>query len=159
MTFRITEKDKGWNKFLAKLAKEKELTLGVHAKDAGDSHPGGVTVLDVATWMEFGTEDADGNTHVPARSFVREWVDDNRAEIDEAMRQLSLEIIRGKTNTDKALTKFGLWAEGNMKQRISKGIPPELADSTIEKKGSKKTTPLIDTGQLRSSVTHKVTKK
>jgi hypothetical protein len=45
---------------------------------------------------------------------------------------------------------------GWMKARIAEGIPPPLAEATIARKGGGKTTPLINTGQLRNSIGYKV---
>ena len=60
-------------------------------------------------------------------------------------------------NFATALQRIGLWAQSEIQQRISDGIPPQNAPYTINKKGS--STPLVDTGQLRSSISFKVVKR
>jgi len=57
---------------------------------------------------------------------------------------------------EQILRKAGVFLEGAIKQKITQGDPswPPLKPETIKRKGSSK--PLIDTGKLRASITHKV---
>ena len=57
---------------------------------------------------------------------------------------------------EQILRKAGAFLEGAIKQKITQGDPswPPLKPETIKRKGSSK--PLIDTGKLRASITHKV---
>ena len=57
---------------------------------------------------------------------------------------------------EQILRKAGAFLEGAIKQKITEGDPswPPLKPETIKRKGSSK--PLIDTGKLRASITHKV---
>ncbi|HEY6056218.1 MAG TPA: hypothetical protein VIU86_19970 [Gaiellaceae bacterium] len=138
------------------------VTVGVHG-DAGavthgpanDTRPGAandtgavekrpLTVADIATFNEFGT------ATIPQRSFIRAWFDENQAFIAETLRSQMKLVIAGKLTPEKAGARIALACEGSMKQRISRGIPPPNAPSTIERKGSSK--PLIDTGQLRNAI-------
>lgn len=63
-------------------------------------------------------------------------------------------FLHGDHSFYKELERVGLWAQGSIQQRISDGIPPPNAESTIRRKGS--STPLIDTGQLRTSIKYRV---
>lgn len=150
--------DKGYDAFIKRtkaMAKPLALTVGVHAgpgseaKEAPEGRkPSAVTVLDVANWMEFGT------ATVPARSFIRAWADENAArckvEIAAAMRA----VAKGKLSQDQALELLGLKFVGMIQERISKGIPPPLDQKTVDRKGS--SVPLIDTGQMRASITSEI---
>lgn len=144
--------DRGYKKFLARIesfAKRQSdaVTVGFHS-DAG-SHDAGVTVVELASWHEFGIG-------VPERSMIRSWVDENEAEIREQVVNIGNGVASGAIATkQQALNLFGVWAQGDIQVRITEGIAPGLADSTLKKKGDK-TTPLIFTGQLLSSVTFKV---
>lgn len=110
------------------------------------------TVLDVATWNEFGTED------IPARSFLRGWADENESANVERMRRIGQAVMQGKLpSVEAGLARFGVFAVGSIQKRIADGISPENAPSTVARKGS--STPLIDTGQLRSSITYRVPSK
>lgn len=107
-----------------------------------------LTVIEVAVWNEFGTED------VPARSFIRAWFDENYDKIRDVLRNLLYTVTLGHRTKEQALELAGLWCVGSIQQRIADGIAPENAASTIKAKGS--STPLINSGQMRSSVTHQV---
>lgn len=53
-----------------------------------------------------------------------------------------------------ALEKAGTFIEGKMVDKITSGLSPGLKPATIAAKGS--STPLIDTGELLSQITHKM---
>ena len=107
-----------------------------------------VTVLQVAIWNEFGT------SRTPSRSFLREWFDTNREVAKGKFLTLMKSVIRGERTKEQILDLIGLWAVGEIQKNISKGVPPPNAQSTIDAKGS--STPLIDTGVLRSSISYMV---
>jgi len=107
-----------------------------------------MTVIEVACWNEFGTDD------IPARSFIRAWFDENKARIKDDLRKLMQSVVQGTRTKEQILELLAQRCVGEIQQRIADGIPPENAASTIAQKGS--STPLIDTGQLRSSVSYRV---
>ncbi len=110
--------------------------------------PGGdVTVAQVAEWAELGIGQ-------PMRSWLRAWVDLNEAEIQRRIGIEMRAVIAGQRTRATALARIGAWMVGSIQARIATGIAPPNAQSTIDKKGS--STPLIDTGQLRSSITSRV---
>lgn len=129
---------------------EAELLVGIF-DDAGEE-PGGLTVAEVATFHEFGYG-------VPERSFLRAYVDQKQEKIlDDLIRELS-SVVDGKQNIKRALNRVGLAMVGGIKQRIANRIPPSLEESTIKKKtraGKRGDVPLVDKGQLRNSIVHKV---
>lgn len=125
--------------------KKPKVAVGIFEADGGQPHGDEVTVADVAAWNEFGTET------IPERSFLRAWFDENIDRAREALHRLMLRVVEGKLTKEQALEQFGLWVQGEIQKRIAQGISPPNAQSTINAKGSSK--PLIDTGQLRSSVT------
>jgi len=57
---------------------------------------------------------------------------------------------------EQILRLVGSFLEGKIKEKITHGDPswPSLKPETVKRKGSSK--PLIDTGKLRNSITHKV---
>lgn len=58
-------------------------------------------------------------------------------------------------NLGLKLALSGEFLASKMVEEIQSGIPPALAQSTIDAKGS--STPLIDTGQMMGDITSKVT--
>lgn len=113
-----------------------------------------LTLLEVAVCNEFGTTDLDGNILVPERSFIRGWFDENEAKLRALLLELMKTVVSGKRTKEQALEMLALVAIGQIQERISAGIEPENAPSTIARKGS--STPLIDKGQLRAGISSRI---
>lgn len=109
-----------------------------------------VTLAQVAEWNEFGT------SRIPARPFIRGFVDDRREDIMTWIKRATERVAKGVA-PEEAFEIVGLRIQSGMQKRIADGVPPPNAASTIARKGSSK--PLINTGQLRSSITYKVVVK
>lgn len=129
------------------------IDVGVLEAEGAKVHEGGpegdgtrpVTVLDVATWNEFGTG------QIPERSFIRAWFDENLPGARELVRRLLESVAAGKRDLATVPEVLGTTFVAQIQKRMAAGIPPANAPETIARKGS--STPLIDTGQLRSSIT------
>lgn len=151
MSSRQRDIDKGQKALLERVTKAKSgvVDVGIFSDKGSEAAKKGkgVTVLDVATFNEFGLG-------VPERSFLRGYVDENEARIKGMIKVLALAVEQGKFTKQQALDRLGLQIVGEIQKRIASSIPPPNAPSTIAKKGS--STTLVDTGQLRSSITHKV---
>lgn len=144
--------DKGARALLARLGhKPGRVRVGILDDASKQPHPGdepgALTLLEVAAIHEFGAPAAG----IPQRSFIRAGVDELAAEIKDAQRALAKRVVAGDLTMDAALEQLGALVAGKLQARIAAGIAPPNAPATIEKKGS--STPLIDTGQLRSSMT------
>jgi hypothetical protein len=123
--------------------------MGSKASEAKSVRGGGksdTTVIDVATKHEFGIG-------VPRRSFIADWADESEAEARRRLRKIA-ERVGDLQDLKKELDRFGIWAEGQIKARVSRRISPPLSEARIKQKGSD--VPLKDTGQLMSSVISKV---
>ena len=127
------------------------VAVGITAAN-GASSQDGVTALDKGIWNEFGTQKRSGGWHVPPRSFVRAWFDENRAQAHRKLAGLMRQVLAGKIDEEKAFDRFGVWCTASMKDRIKRQVPPPNAESTVDRKGS--STPLIDTGHLRSAISY-----
>lgn len=138
-----------WAKLLRR-TQSMRVRVGVIGDKAAASSKGGgnLTVGEVASFNEFGLG-------VPERSFIREAVDDKEQLIKQKLRSIAEAIRKDPRKSVKVgLGQFGNWLAGGMKQRIEDWIPPPNAPATIARKGSD--TPLVDTGQLRSSITYDI---
>jgi hypothetical protein len=148
---RIRDVDRGYKKLFRTLKKSRlqdlVVTVGVHAS-AGGHKSGDLTVAEVGAFHEFGL----GNN--PERSFIRAWFDETKGTNRKLLLAVYRKVLKGDLDEARALGVMGAAFAGQIQERISKGIPPELAPETVERKGSSK--PLIDTGQLRASVTFEV---
>jgi hypothetical protein len=148
------EHDKKFDAFVSTLKAlgAKAAYVGVLASGkANESHGNGedaITNVQVATWNEFGTDDID------ERSFLRDTLTIKKAEIEASMAKRVGLALTGKISPDEVHERTGLQVVGMCQQRISDGIPPGNAPSTLAQKDS--APPLIDTGQLRGAITHEV---
>lgn len=156
MSVTITDRDHGYKALLERVfelgRRKPVVTMGIHADEGGKTHgKDKATILDIATYNEFGT------SRIPARSFVRAWFDESEARLRQDLYTLVQSVVAGKRTADQVLELLGLRGVGQIQARIARHISPENAPSTVKRKGS--STPLIDTGALRSSVTYKVEDK
>jgi phage gpG-like protein len=158
---KIRDTDKGWRALkdrVLRLSRPGAFTLvGVQGSEAAAQHPGApMTVVGVATTHEFGKviHKKDGSEVViPQRSFIRAAIDEHAGKLQSTATAVGRGVLLGKFSVHQALELLGQQATGIMKQRIADGLTPPNRPSTIARKGSSK--PLIDTGQLRASITHK----
>ena len=154
----ITDEDHGYRATIARvfnLAAEKpSITVGIHEDKGAEAHGDVLTVLQIAIFNEFGTHDANGKVLTPERSFIRAWFDEAEPSLRQDLVKLCASVIAGKRTRADILELLGSRMVGEIQQRIADGIEPENAKSTIKQKGS--STPLVDMGVLRSSVTYKV---
>lgn len=150
MSASVRIKDKGLAALLDRLdtaAKERVLTVGVHEEEGAASH-GETTVADIAAMHEFGI----GN---PQRSFIGAWADENEAKHADDLRKLGTALVKGTVkDAGQGFEQLGEAYVGEVQGRIAAGIDPPNAPATIARKGS--STPLIDQGVLRSSITKRV---
>lgn len=147
----ITVVDRGAARRLIALARARRarhtVDVGVIGENAAEVKPEGVTVGLVAAWAELGLGQ-------PQRSWLRGYINENEKEIEALITQENVKVLQTDQTKSQALHRIGIWLVGQIQTRISEGIPPENAQSTIDRKGS--STPLIDTGQLRSSMSSRV---
>ncbi len=147
MTRRITEVDKGWNRLQRELNEfgDSFIDIGIQGSEATQDR-GGLTNAEIGEIHEFGLG-------VPQRSFLREWTSSNAAEIQQIIQQAAVMGGLHSLNAEQSMERAGLGLVGSVQERMSAGIPPANSPETIARKGS--STPLIDTGQLRQSITSK----
>ena len=108
---------------------------------------GKLSLLEVAAVHEFGAPRAG----IPARSFIRGTIDERTEDIARLERVMLAKVVAGDIALKPALDAIGAKVAGWIQQRIAAGIEPALSPATVAKK--KSSTPLVDTGQLRSAVT------
>lgn len=145
MSSKVTDTDKGYKRMIEALdlAKNLEVTIGVHEEEGAGDEGNGRTVAEVAEANEFGMG-------VPARPAITGWADENRDSFVTRMREESEAALRARVSPAQRLDALAQVGAGEVQARIAGGIPPENARSTVLKKGS--SVPLIDKGQFRSSI-------
>ncbi len=91
---------------------------------------------------------------IPERSYLRAGFDANADEIQGKMEYLLGLVLDGKITGQQALNAIGGFVATRIQAYLTDLKTPPLAESTIRRKGS--SNPLIDTGQLRDSITWQV---
>jgi hypothetical protein len=143
---------------MAKVGSGGRVSVGLLAREAStpkrqrDGKPGKISLLEVANLHEFGSSDG----RIPARSFIRAWYDEKREDGQKVIRILANRVLSGTLSWEQMWHQLGLFAVGSIQKRMATppGIKPELKQATIDAKGS--SMPLIDTGQLRQSISYVV---
>lgn len=123
-----------------------EISVGIHEDEGATSH-GELTNAEIGAIHEFGLG-------VPERSFIRGYMDERQAEIEQA-QEAALERILDGADPRVEAERLGLKLEAGVKERILARIPPPLAESTKKRRGEN-AVPLVDTSQLLGSIRSKV---
>lgn len=150
----VTERDLGYAKIMRELIKLERTVVKVGIQSDAGSDDDGVQIVDKAFWNEFGTNNEDGTTRIPERSFVRASFDENRKDIDTTIDRLWNGVIEGKINASRAAAILGQRHEDQVKKYVRTGSFEANAASTIAAKGSSK--PLINTGEMVNSIRYEV---
>lgn len=165
-SLKTIDKDRGWNKIKEqmRLAKKSFVNVGV-LSDAGKyqphsdlktkrTHYSSANIADVATFNEFGHLVRGGSYFVVPRPFMRTSYDEGMATLMPFIAFNFGKIMDGKLTTEQALKKIGTFHKGQIQKKIASGPWAPNAPSTIKSKRSKK--PLIDSGQMRQSISFEV---
>lgn len=108
----------------------------------------GSEILARAGYNHFGT------STIPERPFLTNAIRDNRGKYSRFLKAEGKKILIGDHTPKLALERLGLLSQGDIQEEITNLSSPANAASTVRQKGS--SNPLIDTGQMRGSVTYKV---
>lgn len=140
----VIVKDLGYDKFVKELSKKIGLKVGIFGDKGQQTYDNGVTTAEVAGYHEFGVG-------VPRRSWLRDWTEEDQANIRKKLSEVSKRAIGNMRSVDlkKAGNDFGGWAVEAIRKRIKGKIPPPLK---VRVGG----TPLIDTGQLKDAIDSEV---
>lgn len=146
---------KGYEAFKKNLqANNKVVKVGI--LESGNNRSGGKTNADIGAKHEFGSF----SENIPRRSFLKDPLELKRQEL---LNDISKYILSNTTKDgggDIILRTLGILAEGIVKEAFGTGgygLWQPLTQTTINKKGSSSI--LIDSGQLRKSITSRVDKK
>ena len=166
----VVDRDLGWGnifKEIKKLNKKPYVAIGVQgtsamAKKKGSAGPSGATVVDVATFHEYGVPADSEEKVIPERSFIRSTRDENDAKYQARLAQFKDDILNPTSDmtTEKALGLLGEEVQRDIQRKFTENDWEELKDPF---RGGKNPAgdgkPLMDTGQLRASIRYKVEKE
>lgn len=126
----VIDRDRGYAELKKRWMNHKNsrgVAVGIFGQGAAEDNDG-VTNLLIAIIHEFGAPRAN----VPARSWLRAFVDENHEKIRQLIRMLGQRVLKGEITHDQALGQLGAWIVGGIQTRMAQGIDPPLAPSTIE---------------------------
>lgn len=107
----------------------------------------------LANIHEFGSP----SRNIPARPFLIKTLKDNQEKYVDLIKSNTWKMITRKLDPDVFLARLGMLAVRDVQAYMVNGQFKPLAEITIARKGSSK--PLIDTGQLRQSITYQIERK
>lgn len=128
-------------------------TARVHVGYFGNERHAGkrpITMGNLAGIHEHGTR------HTPKRPFIAPALKKNRGKYLRLAGKSFVPIVRGRQTTSQMWHYLGQEAVKDVQQYMVTATFTPLSPKTIKQKGSSK--PLIDTGQLRQSITYRVKK-
>lgn len=134
-----------------------EVVVGIPAsknkEHSGDEGPV-TTLAEVGAIQEFGVP----QNGVPQRSFLRVPLQTN---IDKLFKSLDTNLKFSQTNTNQALGKLGAKGVSIVLEAFNSSgsgtwLPLKPSTKSARKKGGAGAKPLIDSGQLRQSITFEV---
>jgi len=111
----------------------------------GQTYPDGTSVPMVAAINEFGAP----SRNQPPRPFFRRMIAEKSSSWPKAIAD---RLKANEFDARATLEEVGQGVASQLQDSIDKLVSPPLAPSTIARKGFDK--PLIDTGQMRNSVSH-----
>lgn len=151
----IRDVDGGFiNRLKAALAGKRERLVSVGIPSTAKEEDGSSSAV-VAAANEYGT------ANIPERPFLRTGVRKNLPKYKKLNETNLKAVVNGKSTIDKSLGLLGLMASQDVKDEITNGNFAPLDAKTIAARkrrsvGSSK--PLIDTGQMRESITYEIVK-
>ena len=141
----VRVRDRGAKSIERKMRGQRKLRVGVLGSKAERTYPNSnLTVGEVARLNELGTDT------VPARSFLRDWADENKSKIARQLVADTHRAIFANEDEEAALGKRGREYAREVVGRIKRRIPPPNAPATLRKKRGD--VPLVDTGTLIDSI-------
>jgi hypothetical protein len=137
-----------------------EVLVGIPGKTASRDDPGAMNNPTLGYIHEFGSPAAG----IPRRPFLTPGVEAIRARTVAEFRGAALAALKGDANAaERTLNRVGLIAQNSVRATLTAGEGwPPLAEATLaarEARGRTGTRPLIDTGQLRASITYVVERR
>lgn len=100
--------------------------------------------------------------NIPARPFMEPGVQEASPKISKQMMMAANKALTDPEEANVHLNRAGLIAQNSIRAKINSNIGPVLAEATLaarRRRGRTGTNTLVDTGQLRNSITYVVRKK
>lgn len=139
MAVTITFEDRGLEDLRERLRtlRRHTLTIGFQGADGRQRYATGITVATVAAIQEFGTGANSVHAGIPARSFLRSTLFEQRTRIETSMALAVQAVVDGRLGPIAALSNAGRVIAGLVETKIQNSLSwaKHNAQATIEKKG------------------------
>lgn len=142
----VTDRDYGYSSLLVRVKDATPTVIKVGVPDT--AREDGKLNDEIGMVHEFGLG------HVPQRSFIRAWVDQNYGAIEEELTSAATTSVKGGKSWNAAMRDFATYCVRGIRAHIRTNIPPPLQAKTVARKGS--SVALIETQQLINSVTSEI---
>ena len=157
------DNDSGMSEILKEMSSLSELKLKVGLFGTEEAESGGPTIVEYATWNEYGvpgppySENGGGIWFIPPRPFIRGWLDNEGELLKTVTEKLVKQLFYGKLSALEVAEFLGQFSQVGIKKYIREGrFVPNAERTKKGKRGSTK--PLIDTDTMRNSIRYKVLK-
>lgn len=154
VSFKVTKDTEGRGiKALGKIVKnidKKIVKVGLPDSNHDDTN---LTLAQIGAIHEYGAPGAG----IPERPFLAVSIKSNMGDLHRLNAVNVKLILHGKQSLDGALGQMGEMAKGMVQKYISEDNFVPLQPATVAAKGSSR--PLVDTGQMRQSISYVVEDK
>ncbi len=138
----------------------KEVLVGIpSSRGEREDEDGELNNAAIGYIMEHGAPEAN----IPARPWLAAGLETVKGEVSKQFELAAKRAVNGVEGAaEQGLERAGLVAQNGVRAYLNAGVDPALKPPTLEsrrRRGRTGTKPLIDTGQLRNSVTYVVKDK
>lgn len=134
--------------------KNSAIKIGLPEKVGGQTHKDSdMTIAQIGAIHEYGVPEKN----IPKRSFLREPMLNAQKDINKLIKIKFSAVAENRLSVGRALDQMGLYGQKISQKSFTNNDWASLKPATIKAKGNK-SNPLIDSGQLRQSITYIVEK-
>ena len=158
--------DKGWNHIKTEVVKFKGastqigyftgMSQGLLTKAWVNEFGARIPVTKKLKWwffFTFGVMLQKAEIIIPSRPFMRQTFEKNKNRVVNVLAKELDFIYAGQATAKMSIARIGEWYTGEIKRIFRSGSFAGNSPLTTKKKGSSR--PLVDSGELRNSVTHR----
>jgi hypothetical protein len=129
------------------------VTVGIHGSDGATLEEGGLTLAQIMTVHEFGSDDGT----IPQRSWLRAWFDESQGMIEGLIKGIGTQVAQGNLKAAVGAKRLGALLAGSIQRRWAKHPWAPLSEGMLKRNPNRvANSALTDTGQSRAAVSFQV---